>query len=290
MPAAAAFLAAFAFAAPAPEVTPAAPALPPVVTYELLEAWRSVTPAGEKAVSAGGTVAVRGPLARWDLTQGTFPRSSASSVVAGGGNVTLLDRREKLAAEATPADFVALFQGRASDPGAAAPAVRDVSVAVRPDGAGRPFEGRPTSRFRLQAAWTVVLSSPGRIARVKNEVSGILEVADLPEARSPFDSCDRLLPARGAAREALEAELEKAEGLAVFVELLVTSTSSAETPGAPRGTEPPPKPLTTRSTVTRRVSKLAVREGAAGDEALVAVPDGFRARGLDRLLLGHEMP
>jgi len=290
MPAGLAFLAAAALAVPPADVTPKAAALPPLVSYEILESSRNVTPVGERTVSAGGTVAVRGSVARWDLTHGTFPRSSASSVVAGADGVTLLDRKEKLAASATPADFVALFQGRPSDPGAAAVAVRDVSVALRPDGAGRPFQDRPTSRFRLEAAWSVVLSTPGRITRVKTEAVGIVETAELPEALSPLDSFGRLLPARGAAREALEAELAKAAGFPVFVEITITSTSSAEAPGMPSGTEPPPKPVTARSTVTRRVRNLTVRSGAKGDEALVAVPDDFLTRGLDRLLLGREIP
>ena len=290
MPAGLAFLAAAALAAPPEGGTPQAAALPPLVRYELLESSRNVTPAGERTVSTGGTVAVRASVARWDLAHGTFPRSSASSVVAGADAFTLLDRKEKLAARATSADFVALFQGRPSDPGAAAVAVRDVSVALRPDGAGRPFQDRPTSRFRLEAAWSVVLSTPGRITRVKTEAAGIVEAAELPEALSPLDSLGRILPARGSAREALEAELTKVAGFPVFVEITISSTSSAEAPGMPSGREPPPRPLTARSTFTRRVKDLTVRSGAEGDEALVAVPDDFRTRGLDRLLIGSELP
>lgn len=290
MPAGLAFLAAAALAVPPADVTPTAAAFPPLVSYELLESTRSVTPAGERTVSTGGTVAVRGSRARWDLTHGTFPRSSASSVVAGADGVTLLDRQEKLAASASAADFVALFLGRPSDSGATAPAVRDVTVALRPDGKGRAFQDRPTSRFRLEAAWTVVLSAPGRITRVKTEAAGVVETADLPEALSPLDSLARLLPARGEAREAFEAELAKVTGLPVFVEITVTSTSSTEMPGIPSGTEPPPKPASARSTVTRRVRNLAMRPGARGDEALVSVPEDFRTRGLDRLVREREMP
>src|ERR1700690_3392671 len=132
MPAGLVLLAAV-LAAPAAEVPPNA-ALPPLVTYELVESTRSGTPPGERTVSAGGTVAVWGSRARLDLTQGTFPRSPASSVVAGADGVTLLDRQEKLAASASAADFVALFSGRPSDRGATVPAVRDVTVALRPDG------------------------------------------------------------------------------------------------------------------------------------------------------------
>ncbi len=288
MPAGLALFAA-ALAASSTEVPPSA-APPPLATYELVESTRSVTPAGERTISIGGTVLVRDSRARWDLTHGTFPRSSASSVVADAEGVTLLDRQEKLAASASAADFVALFSGRPSDSGAAAPAVRSVTVALRPDGKGRAFQDRPTSRFRLEAAWTVVLASPGRVTRVKTEAAGVVETADLPEARSPLDSLLRLLPARGEARDAFEAELSKITGFPVFAEITVTSTSSTETPGFPSGTEPPPKPASARATATRRVRNLAVRPGGPGDEALVSVPEDFRTRGLDRLVRETEMP
>lgn len=288
MPSGLALLAAALVAASAGVPPEAGP--PPLVTYELVESTRSVTPAGERTVSTGGTVVVRGSRARWDLTHGTFPRSSATSVVAGAGGVTLLDRPEKLAAEATPADFVALFSGRPSDTGATVPAVRDVAVTLRPEGRGRPFQDRPTSRSRLDAAWTIVLSAPGRVTRVKTVASGVVETADLPEALSPLDSLARLLPARGEAREALDAELAKLTGLPVFAEITVTSTSSSEMPGMPSGTQSPPKPASARSTATRRVRNLAVRAGVRGDEALVSVPEDFRTRGLERLVRDREMP
>ena len=287
MPAGLALLAAALASAPAE-----APqnALPPLVTYELVESTRSVTPAGEREISTGGTVAVRGSRARWDLTHGTFPRSSASSVVAGADGVTLLDRQEKLAASASEADFVALFLGRPADPGATAPAVREVTVAIRPDGEGRAFQDRPTSRFRLEAAWTVVLSAPGLITRVKNEAAGVVESVDLPEALSPLDSLTRLLRVRGEAREAFEAELAKVTGLPVFAEITVTSTSSTEVPGMSSGAGAPPRPVSTRSMATRRVRNLVVRPGKGGDALLVSVPEDFRTRGLDRIVREREMP
>jgi hypothetical protein len=286
----AALLSASLVGAPPAEASAAAGNLPSLVTYELAESTRSVTPAGERTVSVGGAVVARGGDARWNLTHGTFPRSRATSVVTGRDGLVLLDGEEKVAARATASDFADLFQGRPSDPGSAAPAVREVSAVLLRDGAGRPFQDRPTARFRLEAVWTVVLSSPGRITRVKTEATGIVESVAMTEAQSPLDALLRLLSARGAAREALEAELAKVTGLPVFVEISVTSTSSTEAPGIPSGTEPPPKALTAHSTVTRRVRNLATRPGARGDEALVAVPEDFRARGLDRLLVGRSMP
>ena len=57
MPAGLALLAAALVAASEKAPPDAAP--PPLVTYELVESTRSVTPAGERTVSTGGTVAVR---------------------------------------------------------------------------------------------------------------------------------------------------------------------------------------------------------------------------------------
>ena len=290
MPAGLALLAASLLAAPPAGAPEAAGNLPVLVTYELTESTRSVTPAGERTVSAGGSVVARGGDARWELTHGTFPRSSATAVVTDRDGLTLLDREAKAAARATPSDFADLFQGRPSDPGSSSSAVRDVSVVLRRDGAGRTFQDRPTSRFRLEAAWTVVFSSPGRITRVKMEATGFIESVDMAEARSPLDELLRMIPTRGPARESLDAELAKVTGLPVFVEISVTSTSSTEAPGIPPGTEPPPKPLTATSTVTRRVKNLATRPGARGDAALVAVPEDFRTRSLDRLLAPRAIP
>ena len=290
MPARAAVLAVFLFGGTSQEAPPGAGKPPALVTYELAESTKSVTPAGQRTVSALGTVIARDGHARWDLAHGAFPRSSATSVVTGPGGLTLLDAAAKASARATPADFADLFQGRPGVPGSAAPAVRDVSAVVKRDGAGRPFQDWPTARFRLEAAWTVVLSSPGRITRVKTELTGLVESAELAEAQSPLDALQRLLPARDEAREVLDAELSKLTGFPVFAELSITTTSSAETPGVPSGTEPPPRPLTARSTVTRRVRNLAIRAGARGDEALVAIPEDFHERGLDRILVGRAAP
>lgn len=273
-----------------PAEVPQVAALPSLVTYKLVESTRSVTPAGERTVSAAGTVATSGGNARWELAQGTFPRSTADAVAAGPDGFTLLDRKGKAAARATIPDFTGLFHGSPSDQGSAASSVRDVSAVLRKDGAGRHFQGRVTSRFRLEASWTVVFSSPARITRVTTVASGVVESVEILEAQSPLDALARLLPGRGAAREALEAELAKVKGLPVFVEISVISTSNSEAPGIPSGTEPPPKPLTARSTVTRRVSDLASRPGTKADEALVAVPEDFRSRSLDHLLVGRTLP
>jgi hypothetical protein len=261
-----------------------APARPVLASYDVTESARTITPAGEHGRASAGTVRVAGGRARWELTAGTFPRSSASVAIADGPVVTLLDPKEKLSASATADDFTALFRGRPATEGSAAVAVRDVSVVVKAGGKGRAFQGRATSAWTLEAAWTLVVSTTGRVARVATEVKGTVETLDEPAARSAFDDFARLIPARGEAAEALDAELAKLPGLPVSVLLEVASKVSAQAAGMPSGTEPPHRPMETRQTITRRVSNLAVRTGAASDDALFAIPEDFHARALDRIV------
>lgn len=260
-----------------------APARPVLASYDVAESSRSITPAGERGRASAGSVRVAAGRARWELPHGTFPRSSASVALADGPLVTLLDPKEKLSASATFEDFTALFKGRPATEGAAAGAFTDVSARLRSDGKGRSFEGRPTARFALEASWTLVVSTPGRVSRVAVEVKGTIETVDEPGALSAFDDVGRLLPARGAAAEALAAELARLKGLPVSVTLDVVSKVSAEMPGMPSGTEPPPRPAETRQTITRRVSNLALRAGAASDDALFEIPEDFHARSLERI-------
>jgi hypothetical protein len=204
--------------------------------------------------------------------------------IADGPLVTLLDPREKLAASATSDDFAALFRGRPATEGSAAASLRDVSVRLAPDGKVRHFEGRSASTFVLEARWTLVLTSMGRVARVTTEIRGVIETVDEPAARSAFDGFARLVPARGAAADALEAELAKLPGLPVTAVLDVTSKAVSETAGMPAGAEPPPRPAETRQTISRRLSNLAVRRGVASDDALFAIPENYHSRGLDRVV------
>lgn len=264
--------------------TAAAPVRPVLASYDVTESSRTITPAGERNRAWAGTVRVAGGRARWDLAHGTFPRSSAAAAIADGPVVTLLDPKERLSASATADDFTALFKGRPATEGPAAGSVTDVSVRLQPEGSGRSFEGRKTARFALEASWTLVVSTPGRVNRVAVEVKGTIETLDEPGARSPFDDLARLLPARGAAAEALDAELARLPGLPVSVLLDVVSKASAEMPGMPSGTEPPPRRTEARETIVRRVSNLAVRKGAPSDDALFAIPDDFHTRGLDRIV------
>jgi hypothetical protein len=264
----------------------AAPERPLLVSYDVVEATRTITPAGERNGGTAGSVRVSAGRARWELPHGSFPRSSASVAISDGSVVTLLDPKERLAASATADDFTALFRGRPATEGSAAAALRDVSVRLTPDGKGRAFDGRPTSKFLLEAGWTLVLTTTGRVSRVTTEIKGVVETVDEPAARSPFDGLGRLVPARGAAAEALDAELAKLPGLPVSAALDVTSKVVSEQAGMPAGTEPPPRPAEARQTITRRVSNLVVRKGAASDEALFAIPADFHSRGLDRIAPG----
>jgi hypothetical protein len=268
----------------------AAPDRPVLASYDVVEATRTVTPAGERNAGTAGTVRVAGARARWELPHGSFPRSSASAAISDGPLVTLLDAKERLAASATADEFTALFRGRPATEGSAAASLRDVSVRLAPDGKGRSFEGRATSKFLLEAKWTLVLATTGRVARVTTEIQGAIETVDEPAARSPFDGLARLVPARGEAAEALDAELAKLPGLPVVVALDVTSKAVSEQAGMPSGTEPPRRPVETRQTITRRLSNLSARKGTAADEALFAIPDDFHSRGLDRIAPGGETP
>ncbi len=264
----------------------AAPVRPILAGYDVVEATRSVTPAGERNAGTAGSVRVAGSRARWELPHGSFPRSSASVAIADGPLVTLLDTKESLAASATPDDFTALFHGRPATGGSAAASLRDVFVRLAPGGKGRAFEARPTSKFVLEARWTLVLTTTGRVARVTTEIKGTIETLDEPAATSVFDDLGRLLPARAEAADALSAELAKLPGLPVSAAFDVTSKATAEQPGMPSGTEPPPRPVETRQTVTRRLSNLSLRPGAAADDALFVIPESFHSRGLDRIVPG----
>ena len=263
-----------------------APARPVLASYDVTESTRTISPAGERARAAAGTVRVSGGRARWQLANGTFPRSSAAVALADGPAFTLLDVGEKVSASATADDFTALFRGRPAAEGSGAVLIRDVSVRLTPAGSGAPFEGRPTSRFALDAGWTLVVSTTGRVARVVTEAKGTIETVDEPAARSAFDGLGRLLPARGEAAEALDRELARLPGLPVVAVVDVVSKVSAEAAGMPSRTEPPPRPAETRLTISRRVSNLAVRAGSAADDALFAVPGDFHARALDRIVPG----
>ncbi|MEO6324564.1 MAG: hypothetical protein ABIT01_20425, partial [Thermoanaerobaculia bacterium] len=231
-----------------------------------------------------GTVMVSGQQARWELEQGTFPHATASVALAARGAVTLLDTKEKISAACTVSEFESLFRGLPSgDSGASHPSVRDLSVAVKPDGAGRSFQGTATRRYAIEVRWVLAVNNPGRFVSVKNVLLGTIEAApDFEDARSPFDELTRLFPLRGETLEALTPELRQVAGLPVFVNLEMSSELQSENVGPDVGEGMRKTPRTT-TTVTRRVLHLQRRKRAAGDSARLAAPEEYKLRGLERL-------
>jgi hypothetical protein len=271
----------------------ASPSPPPVplVTYEIVESRHAMTPRGERDSAIKGTVTVAGERARWDLQAGVFPRSRATAALIGRGGYTLLDSREGVSADATREDFEALFVPKAGEPAAAPPVVRDLALSVRPDGAGRTFEGMPTMRWRVELKWTLAVALPGVVSSVRHTTRGTIETADVPDARSPFDGLLRLFVARGEAREALLSELGKISGLPVLVSLESTSEPSAEMLSGAAGAASERPAAATTTTVKRVVSKLTRGNLRPEDEAVFASPPGYKSRGLERLLVeGPSLP
>lgn len=268
---------------------PQAPATPTplparLVRYEIVESRHSLTPRGERDEALAGTVLVAGDRARWDLTSGVFPRSRATAALVHRDGLTLLDTKEGIAAEAGRGDFEALFVPKAAESPAASPVVRDLSVSVRSDGAGRTFEGMPTARWSVELRWSLVVTLPGGVNAIRHTTRGTIETVDLPEALSFFDGLSRLFAARGEAREALEAELRKVAGLPVAVSLSSEAEASGEpvAPAAAAGALE--RPFRTTTTIRRAVSKLERGRLRPEDEVRFTVPPGFKSRGLERLL------
>lgn len=273
------------FAADPPGTQP-----PPVVSYRLSEIVKSRTPGGEMGSALSALVTVQGERARLE-SERPLPRSSVRVVLSGEKGLTFLDLAEKLAAAGTREDFQALFQGRAgADTGTAANAYREVSASIERDGAGKPVDGRASTRYRVQMSYILRTLTPGRVQNVKSEIKGTIETLDLDAARSPFDDLSRLFLVRGDVREAADRELAKVKGLPVAVSLEAVSEMSAEVMAVPGGgapdSEPPQPPLKSTRTVTRKLTALSVREGKVQSPALFDVPEDFHDRGLDRLLGG----
>lgn len=257
----------------------------------MVESLHAMTPRGERASAIKGTVTVAGDRARWDLEAGTFPRSRVTAALAVRGGFALLDTKDGVSAEATRADFDALFLPKAGEAAAAVPVVRDVLASVRRDGSGRIFEGMPTARWHVELKWTLAVSLPGSVNTIRHATRGTIETADVPEARSPFDSVSRLFSARDDARERLLSELGKVAGFPVFVTLDSVAEPSTETlsSGPAPGTDRP-APVATTTTIKRVVSKLTRGKLRPEDEAAFDVPPGFKSRGLERLLLDGPLP
>jgi hypothetical protein len=263
----------------------------PLVRYEVVESSHAMTPRGERDSALAGTVTVAGERARWDLVAGTFPRSRATAALADRSGFTLFDMKDGIAAAATREDFESLFQPKASEPPSAAPAIRDIVASVRAEGAGGRFEGMPTERWRVELKWTLLVTLPGGIRSVRHATVGTIDTVDVPEARSVFDDLSRLFTSRGEAREAIEAELRKVAGLPVFVSLESTAEPRVEAVASTAAPGTAERPPTTTTSVKRSVSQLVRARLRPQDETLFEVPQGFKARGLERLILeGPSLP
>jgi hypothetical protein len=255
-----------------------------LVEYLVTEKVRSVTPHGPTSSALLGTIAVSGERARWELTAGTFPHSSASIALADRGTVTLLDPLEKISAVTSVAEFDSLLRGISSgESGGTNSSIRDVELSVKPDGVGRLFQGAPTRRFSIDLRWVLAVQSPGRFANVRSAMKGIIETApEFEDAHSPFDDLARLLPLRGEALDALTPELHRVSGFPVFVSLEMTSEMQSE-PVGPNVAEGMRQTPRTTTTVTRSVSRLQRRKREPTDGTRFEVPAEFRLRGLERL-------
>ncbi len=272
-------------ALPAPSAPPA-PAVN-VAEYLLSETFRATTPRGEIAGGAEGHVTVLAGRALWQLESGHFPRSAANAVLVETGTVTLLDRAEKTYAEAPWADFDRLFSDpSAPDSGSAAAVIRDLTVSLRPTGALAPFDGRPSARHILELKYALIVSTPGRNATITHEVrAAIVTVAGLDEARSSFDDLRRLFRLRGAAREAVEAELSHLDGWPVSVRIESAAVWTSEPVGVAKDpSAAQPLPLKSGATVTREVSAFLRRPATEADAGRLRIPEEFRSQPFEHMV------
>lgn len=265
---------------------------PRLAGYLLVEARKSVSPAGERASAVRGTVQVLGGTARWDLDSGSFPGTPAGTLLLGERGGWLVDRKGSVAARAGLDDVRALFVPAAG--GEAGPfhsVVRDVAAKPAEESPGPSFEGRATRRLRFGAAWSVVTSSPGRVSRIGGRLSAVVDVLEETpaEVRSPLDDTVRLFDVPDEVREALAPELSRARGFPVRVVVETEADLAVDHPGIEA---PPPdegrKPWTVRTETRREVSSFSSRPAADGDAAAFTLSEETRVIGLERLVRERE--
>lgn len=275
----------------APALAADDPPAPLVVRYTLAETRKTVSAAGERASAVRGTVTVCGGTARWDLTTGTFPRTTANTFLAGERGAWLLDRSVAVAARARMEDFRALFvPPEEGDPGPFRVSVRDLAVSAADPAKGPSFRGRTTRRHRFESEWSLVTSMPGRVGRVRTKLSVTIDALDEApeEARSPLDDLSRLLDVPEAVREELSPLLGAVRGWPVGVVAVTDAELSAEHPGAAAGAVEQGRPATVRTEVRREVADLVVGRAAPADLAALAIGEGTRLVGIERLVEPRE--
>lgn len=259
-------------------------------SYVLAEARTVVSPAGERASAVRGTVVVRDGTARWDLESGTFPRSTASTVLLGERDGWLLERDESVAARATSEDLTALWvPAPAGEEGPFRSSVRGLAIEPATAAPGPVFEGRPTKRHRLTAVWSLETSTPGRVSTARTRLVATvvaLEDAD-DEVRSPLDGFDRLLDLPGPVRQEVATALGTIPGWPVSVVVETESEHSSELPGVQVAPPEGRRPLKTRVEAVRTVSSLVLRPlGEAGPA--FTLPEKTRVVGIERLVTPRE--
>jgi len=259
----------------------------PLVTYTLEEKAASTTPNGERVWAFAARVAVAGDKARVELSGAAFPRARGSLLLLDGRGGVLVDPKEKEGAPLDGALLEGIFSAPAGDEGGGAGVrLRDKTVAVTPDGAGAPFQGMPTARYRVLVNAYVNVTTPGRVATIHEMTKGVIETAEIPEAASALDGLGRLFQARGELKEALDDELSRVQGFPVRVTLESEREMSAEAIGATAPHDALERPMRTTVRAERTVRDLTRRALTPRDRALFAVPEDVRLRAPERLLSG----
>lgn len=259
-------------------------------SYVLAEGRTVVSPAGERASAVRGTVVVRDRTARWDLESGTFPRSTASTILLGEREGWLLERDESVAARATSDDLTALWVAvPAGEEGPFRSIVRGLAIEPPTVAPGPAFEGRPTKRHRLTAVWSLETSTPGRVSTARTRlVATVVAVEDVgDEVRSPLDASDRLLDLPGPVRQEVATALAGIPGWPVSVVVETESEHSSELPGVQVAPPEGRRPLKTRVEAIRTVSALVLRPSGEAGPAF-SLPEKTRVVGIERLVTPRE--
>ena len=258
-------------------------------SYDLAEAYRTVTPAGTTERAIAGSVRVIKEDGRLDLVRGTLPRSSVTTVIGSWRGLTLVDRGAKVAAAATSSVLRALFRApRGSNEGLSG--VRAGEVEVETGSASRvaPFEGWPAQRRVLSFAYTLTVTVAEGVRKTRVTGSATIDTIEEPAAAWPaLDDLRRLFDVPAEVEERLAKAPEGVSGLpvAVTVETRTEVTGEKRGKGASPGATSRPPSATTKA--ARRLSRLSIREATVEDRDVFLLPDDVRTVGIERLVAGE---
>jgi hypothetical protein len=269
-------------------LAPEAEAPAKLFQYEVSESRKVTSPRGTAIESAGGTIVVSGGKARWSVTNGAFPRSSVSAVVAGSDGFVFLSRENQLAALGTRDDFDALFKGSpAADAGGLGNfTYSEIECQVSEKTKDGPSQLEKNAIWKIEARWVLRVLLPGRAVSIRNRVTGTLESSrKLTPATTPFDDPFRLLPIRGAAGEKVRKEIERIEGKIVAFNIEMTSEQTG-TEGLTAGetSSTPSTPVRTTTVVERKTSGFLERPMAKAEAHLFEIPEDYKLRSPERIL------